>query len=120
MSATCDQAVKADGRHAASVGDAGMLAMPPARRFAIAAGVKARHEPAKYGLAAGDARVVLNAGHCAGGDDATRALMTGHGRLGIRNGSPSIMLAAANAYYESSAANTGTKLSRLTAKSADG
>ncbi len=70
--------------YAASFGDKGGLAMPPARRFAILTCMDARLDPAKYaGLAEGDAHVVRNAGGRAS-DDAIRSLVISYKLLGTR------------------------------------
>ncbi len=78
MSAIFDEVLKANGQYAASFGDKGKLAMPPARRFAILTCMDARLDPAKYaGLAEGDAHVIRNAGGRAS-DDAIRSLVISH------------------------------------------
>ena len=70
--------------YAASFGDKGGLAMPPARRFAILTCMDARLDPAKYaGLAEGDAHVVRNAGGRAS-DDPIRSLVISYKLLGTR------------------------------------
>src|SRR5512142_1067462 len=74
----------ANSRYAASFGDKGKLAMPPARGFAILTCMDARLDPAKYaGLAEGDAHVIRNAGGRAS-DDAIRSLVISHKLLGTR------------------------------------
>ncbi|MGA7972545.1 MAG: carbonic anhydrase [Pseudolabrys sp.] len=78
MSKIFDEVLKANGDYAASFGDKGKLAMPPARRFAILTCMDARLDPAKYaGLAEGDAHVIRNAGGRAS-DDAIRSLVISH------------------------------------------
>lgn len=58
MSAVVDEVLAANAAYAASFGDKGRLAMPPARRFAILTCMDARLDPAKFaGLAEGDAHV---------------------------------------------------------------
>jgi len=82
MSETYNSVLKANGQYAASFGDKGTLAMPPARRFAILTCMDARLDPAKYaGLAEGDAHVIRNAGGRAS-DDAIRSLVISHKLLG--------------------------------------
>ena len=82
MTATYDAVLKANGQYAASFGDKGKLAMPPARRFAILTCMDARLDPAKYaGLNEGDAHVIRNAGGRAS-DDAIRSLVISHKLLG--------------------------------------
>src|SRR5512136_313011 len=76
------EVLKANGQYAASFGDKGKLAMPPARRFAILTCMDARLDPAKYaGLSEGDAHVIRNAGGRAS-DDAIRSLVISHKLLG--------------------------------------
>ena len=61
-SKTYDAALNANNQYAASFGDKGKLAMPPARRFAILTCMDARLDPAKYaGLAEGDASSAMPA-----------------------------------------------------------
>ena len=63
MSKILEEVLAANGRYAASFGDKGKLAMPPARKFAILTCMDARLDPAKYaGLMEGDAHVIRNAG----------------------------------------------------------
>jgi carbonic anhydrase len=82
MPSTYDEILKANGTYAASFGDKGKLAMPPARHFAILTCMDARLDPAKYaGLAEGDAHVIRNAGGRAS-DDAIRSLVISHKLLG--------------------------------------
>lgn len=84
MSKIVDEVVAANRDYAASFGDKGKLAMPPARHFAILTCMDARLDPAKYaGLAEGDAHVIRNAGGRAS-DDAIRSLVISHKLLGTR------------------------------------
>ena len=74
MAPVLQEVLAANEAYAASFGDKGKLAMPPARRFAILTCMDARLDPAKYaGLAEGDAHVIRNAGGRAT-DDAIRSL----------------------------------------------
>ena len=58
MAPVLQDVLAANEAYAASFGDKGKLAMPPARRFAILTCMDARLDPAKYaGLAEGDAHV---------------------------------------------------------------
>jgi carbonic anhydrase len=83
-SAVYDEVVAANASYAASFGDKGDLALPPARGFAILTCMDARLDPAKYaGLAEGDAHVIRNAGGRAS-DDAIRSLVISHKLLGTR------------------------------------
>lgn len=78
------EVLKANEAYAASFGDKGKLALPPARRFAILTCMDARLDPAKYaGLAEGDAHVIRNAGGRAS-DDAIRSLVISYKLLGTR------------------------------------
>jgi len=78
------EVLSANEAYAASFGEKGGLAMPPARRFAILTCMDARLDPAKYaGLAEGDAHVVRNAGGRAS-DDAIRSLVISYKLLGTR------------------------------------
>ena len=78
------EVLAANEAYAASFGDKGKLAMPPARRFAILTCMDARLDPAKYaGLAEGDAHVIRNAGGRAT-DDAIRSLVISTKLLGTR------------------------------------
>ncbi|SFK27151.1 beta-class carbonic anhydrase [Methylocapsa palsarum] len=78
------EVLKANEAYAASFGDKGSLALPPARRFAILTCMDARLDPAKYaGLAEGDAHVIRNAGGRAS-DDAIRSLVISYKLLGTR------------------------------------
>ena len=84
MSAVVDEVLAANAAYAASFGDKGRLAMPPARRFAILTCMDARLDPAKFaGLAEGDAHVIRNAGGRAS-DDAIRSLVISYKLLGTR------------------------------------
>ncbi len=70
--------------NAASFGEKGKLALPPARRFAILTCMDARLDQAKYaGLAEGHAKVIPNAGGRAS-DDAIRTLGISYKLLGTR------------------------------------
>ncbi|MDA8050758.1 MAG: hypothetical protein M0002_12250 [Rhodospirillales bacterium] len=63
MSKIRDEVLAANAAYAASFGDKGRLAMPPARRFAVLTCMDARLDPAKFAvLAEGDAHVIRNAG----------------------------------------------------------
>jgi carbonic anhydrase len=82
--AVVDEVLAANKAYAASFGDKGQLAMPPARGFAILTCMDARLDPARYaGLAEGDAHVIRNAGGRAS-DDAIRSLVISHKLLGTR------------------------------------
>src|SRR6516165_8552640 len=84
MAPVLQQVLAANEAYAASFGDKGKLAMPPARRFAILTCMDARLDPAKYaGLAEGDAHVICNAGGRAT-DDAIRSLVISTKLLGTR------------------------------------
>ncbi len=84
MSQTRQAVLDANASYAASFGDKGSLALPPARRFAILTCMDARLDPAKYaGLAEGDAHVIRNAGGRAS-DDAIRSLVISYKLLGTR------------------------------------
>jgi carbonic anhydrase len=84
MSKILDEVLAANTRYAASFGDKGKLALPPARHFAILTCMDARLDPAKYaGLAEGDAHVIRNAGGRAS-DDAIRSLVISYKLLGTR------------------------------------
>jgi carbonic anhydrase len=77
-----DEVLEANAAYAATFGDKGDLALPPARRFAILTCMDARLDPAKYaGLSEGDAHVVRNAGGRAS-DDAIRSLVISYKLLG--------------------------------------
>src|SRR6201998_4864001 len=84
MSKIRDEVLAANVAYAASFGDKGKLAMPPARRFAILTCMDARLDPAKFaGLAEGDAHVIRNAGGRAS-DDAIRSLVISYKLLGTQ------------------------------------
>ena len=84
MSTIKTEVEAANAAYAASFGDKGALALPPARGFLILTCMDARLDPAKYaGLAEGDAHVVRNAGGRAT-DDAIRSLVISHKLLGTR------------------------------------
>jgi carbonic anhydrase len=84
MSKILDEVLAANTKYAASFGDKGTLALPPARHFAILTCMDARLDPAKYaGLAEGDAHVIRNAGGRAS-DDAIRSLVISYKLLGTR------------------------------------
>src|SRR5439155_3565892 len=84
MSNVLREVLTANQKYAASFGDKGKLAMPPARRFAILTCMDARLDPAKFaGLAEGDAHVIRNAGGRAS-DDAIRSLVISYKLLGTR------------------------------------
>lgn len=77
-----DEVLAANDQYAASFGDKGALALPPARHFAILTCMDARLDPAKYaGLSEGDAHVIRNAGGRAS-DDAIRSLVISYKLLG--------------------------------------
>src|SRR5512141_660414 len=82
MSKILDEVLAANAKYAASFGDKGKLAMPPARHFAILTCMDARLDPAKYaGLREGDAHVIRNAGGRVT-EDAIRSLVISHKLLG--------------------------------------
>jgi carbonic anhydrase len=84
MTQVLQEVLAANQAYAASFGDKGSLALPPARRFAILTCMDARLDPAKYaGLSEGDAHVVRNAGGRAS-DDAIRSLVISYKLLGTR------------------------------------
>src|ERR1700712_5434245 len=79
-----EEVLAANDRYAASFGDKGGLALPPARGFAILTCRDARLDPAKYaGLSEGDAHVIRNAGDRAS-DDAIRSLVISYKLLGTK------------------------------------
>jgi carbonic anhydrase len=81
---TYDEVLEANERYAASFGEKGDLALPPARHFAILTCMDARLDPAKYaGLSEGDAHVIRNAGGRAS-DDAIRSLIVSYKLLGTK------------------------------------
>jgi len=78
------EVLSANESYAASFGDKGSLALPPARSFAILTCMDARLDPAKYaGLVEGDAHVIRNAGGRAS-DDAIRSLVISYKLLGTK------------------------------------
>src|SRR5579859_7416738 len=84
MTKILDEVLAANRAYAATFGDKGKLAMPPARGFAILTCMDARLDPARYaGLAEGDAHVIRNAGGRAS-DDAIRSLVISYKLLGTR------------------------------------
>jgi carbonic anhydrase len=84
MSQILEEVLEANGAYAATFGDKGKLALPPARRFAILTCMDARIDPAKLaGLKEGDAHVIRNAGGRAS-DDAIRSLVISYKLLGTR------------------------------------
>jgi len=84
MSQVLQEVLQANKQYAASFGDKGSLAMPPARKFAILTCMDARLDPARFaGLAEGDAHVIRNAGGRAS-DDAIRSLVISYKLLGTR------------------------------------
>jgi carbonic anhydrase len=79
-----DEVLEANEAYASDFGDRAMLALPPARRFAILTCMDARLDPAAYaGLREGDAHVIRNAGGRAS-DDAIRSLVISYKLLGTR------------------------------------
>jgi carbonic anhydrase len=79
---TYDEVLEANEQYAATFGEKGDLALPPARHFAILTCMDARLDPAKYaGLSEGDAHVIRNAGGRAS-DDAIRSLVISYKLLG--------------------------------------
>ena len=84
MSQILKEVLDANTNYAASHGDKGKLALPPARGFAILTCMDARLDPAKFaGLVEGDAHVIRNAGGRAS-DDAIRSLVISYKLLGTR------------------------------------
>ena len=84
MSQLHEEVLKANTGYAATFGDKGKLALPPARRFAILTCMDARIDPAKLaGLSEGDAHVIRNAGGRAS-DDAIQSLVISYKLLGTR------------------------------------
>lgn len=84
MSKILDEVLTANASYAASFGEKGKLALPPARQFAILTCMDARIDPAKLaGLAEGDAHVIRNAGGRAS-DDALRSLIISYKLLGTK------------------------------------
>ena len=79
-----EEVLAANEKYAATFGEKGELALPPARHFAILTCMDARLDPAKYaGLSEGDAHVIRNAGGRAS-DDAIRSLVISYKLLGTR------------------------------------
>src|ERR1700692_3223512 len=84
MSKILSEVLASNHAYAASFGDKGKLAAPPARRFAILTCMDARLDPAKYaGLSEGDAHVIRKAGGRAS-DDAIRSLVISYKLLGTK------------------------------------
>ena len=84
MSKIQDEVLEANAAYAASFGDKGKLAIPPARGIAILTCMDARIDPARLaGLREGDAHVIRNAGGRAS-DDAIRSLVISYKLLGTR------------------------------------
>ena len=84
MSKILDEVLASNAKYAASFGNKGDLALPPARQFAILTCIDARLDPARFaGLTEGDAHVVRNAGGRAS-DDAIRSLVISYKLLGTR------------------------------------
>jgi carbonic anhydrase len=84
MSTVLSEVLKANEKYAATFGDKGKLALPPARQFAILTCMDARLHPSKFaGLAEGDAHVIRNAGGRAS-DDAIRSLVISYKLLGTK------------------------------------
>jgi carbonic anhydrase len=84
MSTVLSEVLKANEKYAASFGDRGKLALPPARQFAILTCMDARLHPSKFaGLAEGDAHVIRNAGGRAS-DDAIRSLVISYKLLATK------------------------------------
>jgi len=84
MSTVLNEVLKANEKYAATFGDKGKLALPPARQFAILTCMDARLHPARFaGLAEGDAHVIRNAGGRAS-DDAIRSLVISYKLLGTK------------------------------------
>lgn len=82
MSNVLEEVLAANEGYAATFGDRGSLALPPARRFAILTCMDARLDPAGFaGLSEGDAHVIRNAGGRAS-DDAIRSLVISYKLLG--------------------------------------
>ena len=84
MSKILTDVLDANRNYAATFGERGKLALPPAKRLAIITCMDARLDPAKFaGLAEGDAHVIRNAGGRAS-DDAIRSLVISYKLLGTR------------------------------------
>ncbi|MEO8765002.1 MAG: carbonic anhydrase [Ginsengibacter sp.] len=78
------EVLNANENYASSFGEKAILALPPARQFAILTCMDARLDPAKYaGLSEGDAHVIRNAGGRAS-DDAIRSLVISYKLLGTK------------------------------------
>lgn len=78
------EVLEANAKYVGSFGEKGLLALPPARQFAILTCMDARLDPAKYaGLSEGDAHVIRNAGGRAS-DDAIRSLVISYKLLGTK------------------------------------
>ena len=79
-----NEILAANSAYVSSFGERGILALPPARQFAILTCMDARLDPAKYaGLSEGDAHVIRNAGGRAS-DDAIRSLVISYKLLGTK------------------------------------
>lgn len=84
MSKVLEEVLAANAAYAASFGEKGQLALPPARQFAILTCMDARIDPAKLaGLSEGDAHIIRNAGGRAS-DDALRSLIISYKLLGTK------------------------------------
>jgi carbonic anhydrase len=84
MNRIIDEVLSANRIYRETFGTKGLLAMPPARRFAILTCMDARLDPAKFaGVAEGDAHIIRNAGGRAS-DDAIRSLVISYKLLGTR------------------------------------
>ena len=84
MSRILHEVLEANAVYSAGFGNKGVLAIPPARKFAILTCMDARLDPAKFaGLSEGDAHVIRNAGGRAS-DDAIRSLVISHKLLGTQ------------------------------------
>jgi carbonic anhydrase len=78
------EVLAANKNYVANFGDKGLLALPPARQFAVLTCMDARLDPAKYArLSEGDAHVIRNAGGRAS-DDAIRSLVISYKLLGTK------------------------------------
>ena len=79
-----NEVLSANESYVSGFGNKGLLALPPARQFAILTCMDARLDPAKYaGLSEGDAHVIRNAGGRAS-DDAIRSLVISYKLLGTK------------------------------------
>jgi carbonic anhydrase len=84
MSQILSEVLESNRTYAASFGEKGKLALPPARRFTVLTCMDARLDPAEFaGLAEGDAHVIRNAGGRAS-DDAIRSLVISYKLLGTQ------------------------------------